>query len=109
MSSPNNTSLLSQQTPTSVVLVVDDEYVNRAIVCRLLKKAGFATVEASNGIEALEAIVATDFDMILLDIVMPEMNGFDVLKTLRRQCSELDLPVIMVTACLLYTSDAADE
>ena len=101
MSSPNNTSLLSQQTPTSgrgVVLVVDDEYVNRAIVCRLLKKAGFATVEASNGIEALEAIVATDFDMILLDIVMPEMNGFEVLKTLRRQHSELDLPVIMVTA-----------
>ena len=99
MSSPNNPSVLSQQTPArGVVLVVDDEYVNRAIMCRLLRKAGFDTVEACNGIEALEAIVATEFDLILLDIVMPEMNGFEVLKTLRRQRSELDLPVIMVTA-----------
>lgn len=78
--------------------MVDDEFLNRAIMCRLLKNAGFDTVEASNGIEALEAIVSTEFDLILLDIVMPEMNGFDVLKTLRRQYSELDLPVIMVTA-----------
>ena len=78
MSSPNNPSVLSQQTPArGVVLVVDDEYVNRAIMCRLLRKAGFDTVEACNGIEALEAIVATEFDLILLDIVMPEMNGFE--------------------------------
>ena len=70
MSSPNNPSVLSQQTPVrGVVLVVDDEYVNRAIMCRLLRKAGFDTVEACNGIEALEAIVATEFDLILLDIV----------------------------------------
>ena len=101
MTPPNHLALLSQQSTTKergVVLVVDDEYVNRAIMCRLLKKAGFDTVEASNGIEALEAIDATEFDLILLDIVMPEMNGFEVLKTLRRKRSELDLPVIMVTA-----------
>ena len=101
MSAPNNLPALSQQTPTSsrgIVLVVDDEYVNRAIMCRLLNKAGFDTVEASNGIEALKAIAVTEFNLILLDIVMPEMNGFEVLKALRRQRSELDLPVIMVTA-----------
>jgi len=100
MSSPNNHLPLSQPPADcrGVVLVVDDEYVNRAIVCRLLKKSGFDTAEASNGVEALEAIAATDFDLILLDIAMPEMNGFEVLKALRKQRSELDLPVIMVTA-----------
>ena len=65
MSSPNNPSVLSQQTPArGVVLVVDDEYVNRAIMCRLLRKAGFDTVEACNGIEALEAIVAMELSLI---------------------------------------------
>ena len=97
----NNPTSQSQHAPRDsqgLVLVVDDEYVNRAIMCRLLKKAGFDTVEAANGIEALKAIETTKFDLILLDIVMPEVNGFDVLKTLRKQRSELDLPVIMVTA-----------
>ncbi len=101
MLAPKNTHPLSRKTSTStrgVVLVVDDEFVNRAIMCRLLQKAGFDTVEATNGIEALAATASTEFDMILLDIVMPEMDGFEVLKTLRQQQSELDLPVIMVTA-----------
>ena len=67
-------------------------------MCRLLKSEGFETIEAANGIEALQAIQANDVDLLLLDIVMPEMDGFEVLKTLRKQLSELDLPVIMVTA-----------
>ena len=80
------------------MLVVDDEYVNRAIMCRLLKSKGFETVEAANGIEALEKIETSNVDLLLLDIVMPEMDGFEVLKTIRKEHSELDLPVIMVTA-----------
>ena len=81
-----------------LVLVVDDEFVNRAIMCRLLKSEGFDTIEAANGIEALEAVEANAIDLLLLDIVMPEMDGFEVLATVRGQFSELDLPVIMVTA-----------
>ena len=81
-----------------IVLVVDDEFVNRAIMCRLLKSEGFDTIEAENGIEALKVVEANDVDLLLLDIVMPEMDGFEVLKTIRKQLSELDLPVIMVTA-----------
>lgn len=101
MPAPTNTSIVApEEVPAKrgLVLVVDDEYVNRAIMCRLLKSEGFDTIEAENGIEALAAIEANDLDLLLLDIVMPEMDGFEVLKTLRKQLSELDLPVIMVTA-----------
>jgi len=98
---PTNIPIVaSQELPAKrgLVLVVDDEFVNRAIMCRLLKSKGFETIEAENGIEALQAIEANDIDLVLLDIVMPEMDGFEVLKSLRKQRSELDLPVIMVTA-----------
>ena len=94
-----NTSLAdASPAKRGLVLVVDDEFVNRAIMCRLLKSEGFDTIEAENGIEALAATEANDVDLVLLDIVMPEMDGFEVLKTIRTQLSELDLPVIMVTA-----------
>ena len=85
-------------TNRGLVLVVDDEFLNRAIMCRLLKSEGFNTIEAENGVEALAAVEANHIDLLLLDIVMPEMDGFEVLKTLRKQLSELELPVIMVTA-----------
>ena len=101
MPAPTNIPLSTPQAPgpkRGLVLVVDDEYVNRAIMCRLLKSEDFDTIEAENGIEALKAIEDNDVDLVLLDIVMPEMDGFEVLKTLRQQLSELDLPVIMVTA-----------
>ena len=98
--SKNVTQALPQASPDNrgLVLVVDDEPINCAVMCRLLKAEGFDTIEAGNGIEALEAVEANELTLVLLDIAMPGMDGFEVLKTLREQHSQLDLPVIMVTA-----------
>jgi diguanylate cyclase (GGDEF)-like protein len=80
------------------VLVVDDVYDNRDILTRRLTRRGFAVDEASGGCEALEKLKAQDFDLVLLDIMMPDMCGNEVLRAIRRTHSALQLPVIMVTA-----------
>lgn len=80
------------------MLVVDDEPVNRAVLCRLLHDHGFQTHEAENGKAAVNAVRKQDFDLVLLDISMPEMDGFEALKIIRYQKNELELPVIMVTS-----------
>ncbi len=80
------------------VLVVDDVFDNRDILTRRLVRRGFDVVEASGGHEALEKIEAEEFDIVLLDIMMPDMSGNEVLETVRRTKSARDLPVIMVTA-----------
>ncbi len=79
------------------VLVVDDERLNRAILARVLKQNGYDVVEAQDGAEALEKIEQEAVDLVLLDIVMPGMNGFDVLAAIRSREHDSDLPVIMVT------------
>ena len=80
------------------VLVVDDVEDNREILTRRLVRRGFEVVEAAGGHEALALIERQSFDIVLLDIMMPDLNGNDVLKTIRQRFSNTELPVIMVTA-----------
>ena len=81
------------------VLVVDDVADNRDILVRRLGRLGIGMVEqATNGREALEAIARQEFDLILLDIMMPEMDGFEVLQNLKAQHKLIDLPVIVISA-----------
>lgn len=80
------------------ILVVDDERVNVAIVSCLLQGHGYHTYEATDGIEALRIVQVHEPDLVLLDICMPDMDGFEVLRTLREERCESELPVIMVTA-----------
>ena len=80
------------------VLVVDDVVDNRDILMRRLLRRGFAAMEASGGVEALDLINRERFDLILLDIMMPDLNGNEVLRTVRETRSADELPVIMVTA-----------
>ena len=81
------------------VLVVDDVADNREILVRRLGRLGISLVEqATNGREALEAIARQTFDLILLDIMMPEMDGFEVLQNLKAQGKLVDLPVIVISA-----------
>src|SRR5690606_11963747 len=65
------------------ILSVDDHPTNRMVLEALLKPTGASVVSASSGPEALEAIEADTFDMVLLDIQMPEMDGTEVLKEIR--------------------------
>jgi DNA-binding response OmpR family regulator len=80
------------------ILVVDDVEANRALLCRRLNKAGFLTEAVDSGMAALQTIEQSIPDIVLLDYMMPAMNGVEVLKQLRDRDATKMLPVIMVTA-----------
>jgi sigma-B regulation protein RsbU (phosphoserine phosphatase) len=81
------------------VLVVDDVAENRDLLVRRLKRLGIADVEqAVNGVEALAAIARRNFDVVLLDIMMPELDGFGVLEKLKADGKVIDLPIIVISA-----------
>jgi len=81
------------------VLVVDDVEVNRLIAIDLLNRLGVASVEATNGFEALQAVKTGDFDLILMDVQMPIMDGFSATTAIRDLPIPMaDVPIIAVTA-----------
>ncbi|MFK5970629.1 MAG: adenylate/guanylate cyclase domain-containing protein [Candidatus Marithrix sp.] len=80
------------------LLVVDDGENNRELLSRRLKKEGFEVDEAENGLQALEKIRNKKFDLVLLDIIMPEMNGYQVLETIKTDKDLAQIPVIMISA-----------
>ncbi len=80
------------------ILIADDNLVNRIAAVRILNSMGINTVEAKDGQEVLEAIDKEDFDLILLDIHMPKMDGLEVLKTLNVKETSRP-PIAMLTAC----------
>jgi two-component system response regulator ResD len=77
------------------ILVVDDEWNMRNLLRIYLTKAGFYVMEAKNGLEALNIIKYNNFDLILLDLMMPEMDGWEVCAKIRE---DLSVPIIMLTA-----------
>lgn len=80
------------------ILVVDDEKINVQILTNHLSLQNYVVETAADGIEALEKIRNKDYDLVLLDIMMPKMSGYEVCNTLRSENSLYDLPVIMLTA-----------
>src|SRR5215472_2650625 len=83
---------------TCSLLIVDDEELNREGLARRLTRHGYAVTAAARGRQAIELLGERRFDLVLLDIMMPGMNGLEVLKFLRRVDSLIELPIIMVTA-----------
>jgi len=80
------------------LLVVDDDRVNRMVMGRYLENEGHQVEFAVNGLEALEKLRSSRFDMVLLDIEMPEMNGYQVLEQIRQVPQWRDMPVIVTSA-----------
>ena len=80
------------------VLVVDDIEDNRALLKRRLEKQGHVVASAANGKEALQMVAAQPPDLVLLDIMMPEMDGFAVLDRLKGDPATRDIPVIVISA-----------
>ena len=80
------------------VLVVDDNELNRDALSCLLRFHQYEVVVATDGHEALALVESHNFDLVLLDVEMPGLNGLDVLTQLRTTRNQTDLPVIMVTA-----------
>jgi len=80
------------------LLVVDDNRVNRLLVARTLEQFGHRVAFAENGRQALEALGTRPFDLVLLDIEMPEMNGYQTLEALRAHPKLRDIPVVMMSS-----------
>lgn len=80
------------------VLIVDDSAMVRTKLKKAVTALGYAADAVSSGAEALERLGSASFDLVLLDIVMPEMDGFEVLKALKLSARTRDLPVIVISA-----------
>jgi diguanylate cyclase (GGDEF)-like protein len=80
------------------ILVVDDEPINIQVMNNLLWLHNYSVTIAYSGIEALNIVAAESFDLILLDVMMPKMSGYEVCRKLREKYSLFDLPILMLTA-----------
>lgn len=81
-----------------MILVVEDDPDSRSALCTMLESLGFAHTAFSGAKEALAGMKGKRFDLALLDIMMPEMNGYELLKEMKAMPEFAQLPVIMVTA-----------
>jgi adenylate cyclase len=95
---PLSTSATAEQAHLGHVLVVDDNAANRDVLERRLLREGHQVTTAANGVAGLELALADEFDLILLDLIMPEMSGFEVLRQLKAAEHTSHIPVIVISA-----------
>jgi len=94
----NRTKTENEREKTPTVLVVDDNQQNLELLQAYLEDVDCQAVPARDGLEALEIIAKEPPDLILLDVMMPKMSGFEVCKRIKNDPKTTDIPVIMVTA-----------
>ncbi|MFH1015070.1 MAG: response regulator [Nitrospirota bacterium] len=80
------------------ILVVDDNQDGRELVVKILKNRGYQMIEAVDGEEALEKAIAENPDLILMDISIPKIDGYEVTRRLKSQIKFKDTPIIALTA-----------
>ena len=80
------------------ILIVDDDFQNRDILKTRLAQAGYETAEAVNGDEGIAFALKENFDLILLDVMMPKKDGWQVCKSLKSHPRTKGIPVIVITA-----------
>ena len=80
------------------IMVVDDDHDTVAILARHLQREGFVAIEANSGAQCLKLVHENEVDVILLDLMMPEMDGFQVVRALKNSPVTADIPIIMITA-----------
>ncbi len=79
------------------ILVVDDSATVRKLIINILKSADYETVEAVDGVDALEKLAQEDIDLIIADLNMPRMNGLELIRTIRKDPVYSDIPIVMLT------------
>lgn len=84
--------------PKKKILIVEDSNTTRKIIDRILVEGGYETAEAANGMEALAEMSHNRPDLILLDIIMPGMDGYKVLSLIKKSEDSKDIPVILLTS-----------
>jgi twitching motility two-component system response regulator PilH len=98
MSKPRRRSEARVETMNKHVLVVDDSPTNRHVAVTLLQKEGYAVTTAADGEEALEKVATLRPPIVLLDIVLPKMNGYQVLRHLKTTPETRNIKVILVSS-----------
>src|ERR1700735_540035 len=89
---------MDNQSRPPQILVVDDDQDTVAILARHLEREGFVPIEANSGAQCLKMVHENEVDVILLDLMMPEMDGFQVCRALRDDPVTAEIPIIMITA-----------
>ncbi|MDR6288019.1 MULTISPECIES: adenylate/guanylate cyclase domain-containing protein [Inquilinus] len=85
--------------PAPAILIVDDDETNRYTLARRLRRQGYENLtEAADGAAALALLRTRPFDLVLLDVMMPGMDGYEVLQTLKSDTALRDIPVVMISA-----------
>jgi putative two-component system response regulator len=88
----------SQQPITGTILVADDQAMNRELLEELLSTQGFKVITAPDGAAAVEELTRTQVDLVLLDVMMPLLNGFEVCKKIKSNPETYLIPVVLITA-----------
>ena len=83
---------------TKVILVVEDEPKNLKLVCDLLQACGYTTIEATDGKQGVELAKVRKPDLILMDIMMPVMDGLEATRILKTDTTTKDIPVLALTS-----------
>ncbi len=91
------------------VIIVDDSRDDRAIAKKILEKHNFLVSEAGTWLEALELLGKEEFDLVLLDLRMPDMDGMELLGIIRRDNNKKDLPVVVYSSYELARSEDKGE
>jgi class 3 adenylate cyclase len=97
-STPKQGGIAAAPTDNASLLIVDDNELNRDMLTRRLQRLGYKVSCADNGREALKKMRSQSFDLLLLDIMMPGMDGFEVLEELKADPSLREIPVIVLSA-----------
>ncbi|RAM52688.1 MAG: hybrid sensor histidine kinase/response regulator [Hapalosiphonaceae cyanobacterium JJU2] len=95
--------IMNYQGQSRTILIVDDRWENRSVIVNLLEPVGFTVVEASHGQEAWKQAIAHKPDLIITDLVMPMMDGFEFIKRLRQSSPFKQIPVIASSASVFAT------
>ncbi len=84
--------------PTGTILVADDQAPNRELLQELLTTQGFTVITVADGAEALVQLGKAPVDLVILDVMMPHVNGFDVCRKIKANPETYLIPVVLVTA-----------
>jgi len=82
----------------SHILVVDDNEMNLFLLAKILELEGYQVVMAHNGMEAIQSAMEKKPDLALLDVMMPEMNGYELCRKMRQPPFSMEIPIVMLTA-----------
>ena len=89
---------MNQEPILQKALIVDDEMTNRLILRSLLKKLDYQTIEAENGLQAIELFGEEQPSIVFMDVMMPEKDGYEMCKELKADSQLCEIPVLLLTA-----------